>query len=275
MRRRSRAPRPLRQRVLRPFRRLYRQLIVRPRAAYVVSYPKSGRTWLRFLLAESFAPLVARPLSLDLTVYRSAERQIPYILFSHDGTDPAEWRDDLGDKHAFAGRPVLLLVRDPRDVMVSYYFDLTRRNVQFEGDLDAFIRSPRYGIDRMIDFLNSWVDHVRTPSRFSIARYEDFHADAAAALRAVLRFFEVPDVSDAVVAGAVERTSFARMRALERDSLIDDGRLRPTDPADPESYKVRRGRIGGYAEYLTPGQVDFLTARLRQRLRPPFSAYWT
>ena len=263
-----------RLRVLRPFRRWYRDLVIRRRAAFVVSYPKSGRTWLRLLLAHAFVPLTGRPLSLNLTVYRNRTLGIPYILFSHDGTDTAAWREDLGDKRAFAGRPVLLLVRDPRDVLVSYYFDLSRRSHRFAGDLDAFLHSPQFGIDRMIDFLNSWVTHAHVPSKFEILRYEEMHADAAGALRRAVGFFGVPDIPDAVVARAAEQTSFPRMRAMEARGVLGDGRLRPADPHDAESYKVRRGRVGGYADYLTSPQIDFLNDRLRARLAASYRDYW-
>src|SRR3989304_3789422 len=91
-----------RLRVLRPFRRWYRDLVIRRRAAFVVSYPKSGRTWLRLLLAHAFVPLTGRPLSLNLTVYRNRTLGIPYILFSHDGTDTAAWRGGVGG-HAGVG----------------------------------------------------------------------------------------------------------------------------------------------------------------------------
>ena len=34
--------------------------------------------------------------------------------------------------------------------------------------------------------------------------------------------------------------------------------LTPADASDPESFKVRRGKIGGYADYLSEEDVAFM-----------------
>ena len=72
----------------------------------VVSFPKSGRTWLRVMLDD--IALKAR--------------------FSHDGSDHVFRRSfsELdADKSRYAQDSVLLLVRDPRDTVVSGYFQVT------------------------------------------------------------------------------------------------------------------------------------------------------
>lgn len=253
-------------------RRLYLHYAVRPQGSYVISYPKSGRTWLRLLLAGVLSELTDRPLSLRLWQYGDRRRGIPYILFSHDGADRPDRRPEFSDKTEFAGKPVLLVVRDPKDVIVSHFFHLTRRARQFDGDLDAFIRSPVFGIDRMIDFLNRWAS-PGPASAFGVVRYEQLAADTRSTLAQAVEFFRIPSVTDDHLRRAVDQASFERMRRFESAGTLEDSRLRPADPHDPESFKTRRGRVGGYVDYLTGEQIAVIERRVRQRLAPVYASY--
>lgn len=252
-------------------RHLYLEYWVEPRAKYVVSHPKSGRTWLAVMLGAVCAQLTGRPFTLSLYRYGGARTGLPYILFSHDGAGTA--RTLNRDKRAYRGKDVLLLVRDPRDVLVSHYFQLTKRRPVFSGDLDAFIHSPQYGIDWLMEYMNAW-DTARTvPAHFMIVSYEECWRDPAGTLRGALEFFGIGGMTDAVLAAAVEMGTFDNMQRLEAAGALDDFRLRPADVSDPESFKVRRGRIGGHVEYLNQEQIRYLDERIRARLSPIFSAY--
>jgi hypothetical protein len=251
--------------------RLYLKRWVEPRAGFIVSHPKCGRTWVAVMLASVFSRITGRPFTLDLYQYGGWRRGLPYILFTHDGAGTA--RVLHHDKGAFRRRAVLLLVRDPRDVLVSHYFQVTKRQRLFAGDLDAFIRDPVYGVDWLIDYMNAWAASRDLPRRFTVLSYEACQEDPGRALRTLLEFFRVEPVPDEVIAGAVEAGAFENMRRLERENRLEDYRLRPGDLADPESYKVRRGRVGGYVDYLTPEQLAYVDERLRARLSPLFAAY--
>jgi hypothetical protein len=95
----------------------------------VVSFPKSGRTWLHVMLAR-LAHGAHAPFVLD----------VPGVLFTHDDADKPSLplRTDFG---RYADRKVVLLVRDPRDVLVSYFAHRTRRDRTYDGTLSASRRS--------------------------------------------------------------------------------------------------------------------------------------
>ncbi len=50
---------------------------------------------------------------------------------------------------------------------------------------------------------------------------------------------------------ALEFSRFENMQKLEAAGAFDSNILHPGDVRDPESFKVRRGKVGGYREYLS------------------------
>ena len=60
------------------------------------------------------------------------------------------------------------------------------------------------------------------------------------------------------------------MRKMEMSGDVSSGRLKPRDPNDKESFKTRKGIVGGYIEYLEPAQIESLERRISERLDPYF-----
>lgn len=144
--------------------------------------------------------------------------------------------------------------------MVSFYFQSVKRSRSFHGSISDFIRHPRFGIRKVLAFHNIWSEGLSVPERLLHVTYEGLHAAPRRVLRDVLGFLGAKDVPDDVVAGAVNATRLERMQALERQAVLPGTVLRPLDPRDSESFKVRRGKIGGYADYLGPADIDYIEA---------------
>ena len=183
------------------------------------------------------------------------------IVFTHDGSalaDGKHWSELPAGKSDYKEDRVVLLVRDPKDVLVSSYFQATRRLRVFDGTLSQFVRSERFGIRKVLAFLEGWHAGRDSPRKFLLLRYEDMIGDAQHALAAVLDFAGAGKIPRSTVAGAVEFARFENMRKLEREGSFESDVLRPADPGDPESFKVRRGEVGGYARYLTEDDVRYI-----------------
>lgn len=220
--------------------------------AYICSFPKSGRTWLRFMLAHILVTRYGLPVDLDLhtfftvipndeghpdrgwPAYRFGDK-IPCVAASHQAYD----------REIHGGRPVVFLLRDPRDVLVSFWLHQTRQFKRFSGDLSSFIRHEEYGIHFLLGYLQSWLD-VTLAGRTLVMTYEDLHADTPTALRAVCAFLEVPASEQEISAAAVSG-SFHRMQALELRGGIAGHRY---DRSDQSALRVRRGLVRGYQEHL-------------------------
>jgi hypothetical protein len=253
--------------------------------ATVLSIPKSGRTWVRVFLSSYFCAKSGRPFSIGLTDQRS--ENVPRIVYSHDRfedrTKATAW-ERLRGKYLvpleqLTSAPIILLVRDPRDAFVSYYVQLTHRNHPAPESIkqlppDILLRHPRFGIESMVAVMNEWLRECEQCHQFSIVRYEDIRADAAGEFRKLLTRVGQAGIDEKAFAEALEFSSFENMRKLEASGAFEDKILAPRDSADEESFKVRRGKVGGFSEYLSEESQRYaaiVCAQLHPRFGYEFS----
>lgn len=238
--------------------------------SFIVSYPKCGRTWLRSLLHHALvlaghAPETRRDRSLVV---------VPGVLSARFDHDQGSWvpappaLEGLRfDRRKFSGRRLLLLVRDPRDVLVSSWYHLRYRERIFTGSLSDFVRDDLVGIAKVVAFMNLFVEHRDVPLAFEVLRYEDLHAAPVEAARAVLAFLGLT-VDETLVRRAVEASSFQRMQRRELSGELDEPWMKPGSADLERSLKVRRGAVGGFRDELEPGDVDLVEGVMRERLDP-------
>jgi hypothetical protein len=240
---------------------------------WVLSYPKSGRTWLRVMIGHIFTQhfnLSEDQIFNEKTMCLAAG--LPPVDFSHDETSNSEGRElehFTPDRSHYQGKHVLLLVRDPRDVVVSCFFQATRRKNRYEGDMHTFIRSQTHGIRKIIRYYQIWDTSQHFPESFTLLRYEDMHVTPNESLRKALNFFGTTDVTDQEISDAVEFGSFESMKRMETEGSLKNKKLRPGDKNDPESFKVRKGKIGGYADYMTEADIAYCKKALEE-MKCPF-----
>jgi hypothetical protein len=246
--------------------------------AYIVSYPKSGRTWLRALVGKALCDHYGLSEDLLLDTYNlTGQAGVLKTRFIHDRTDllvGLHYRRLPRRKPGFRRRKVALLLRDPRDLMVSCYFQATKRINVFHGSISEFIRSDRYGIRKYAHFVNTWYANQLVPRDFLLLTYEDIHADPHGVLCQLLAFLGAPDVSDSTLEAAVAYASFDSMKKLEAKDRFDSDKLRPADSGDPESYKVRKGKVGGYKAYLSEDDVATINGIVAQVGCPFLESYY-
>ncbi len=243
---------------------------------HIVSYPKCGRTWLVLLIGKSLQlhyGLRARNL-LRLRSFSRPWRDIPYILQHHDGGPEFLFPEELDtDKSAYAGRKVIFMVRDPRDVLVSSYFQKTKRNVNYEGSMADYVHERRGGIESIIRFYNIWGRNRQIPADFLLLTYEDLHADTAGQLQRVLEFIGIRGVSEATITEAVDYCRFDNMRQLESSNALGTSALSARDKNDQDTFKTRRGKIGGYQDYLEGEALAHVEQVINSNLDPLYSRY--
>ncbi|HEY6206830.1 MAG TPA: sulfotransferase domain-containing protein [Chthoniobacterales bacterium] len=228
---------------------------------FVISIPKSGRTWLRTFFCAYFCKLRGHEFTLQPERY--GDPAIPRIVYSHDRfehrTKGDRW-DRLRGKYLVPRKelrraPVVLLARDPRDTFVSLYLQVTRRDPgtreQFgSSSISELLRDARFGIGAIVATMNDWLDEFSGWRDFLLVRYESLRAAPGEQFRTLLaRLDEVaPNLS--ILQEALEFSEFENMRQLEAAGAFDSKILQARDLSDPESFKVRRGKIGGYKDYL-------------------------
>ncbi|MBW2121232.1 MAG: sulfotransferase domain-containing protein [Deltaproteobacteria bacterium] len=239
-----------------------------PAELYIISYPKSGRTWLRALVGKALSLELGLPGERILdTPFMTAAAGLPVADFTHDGSamlDRARYQDLPRNKKPYRGKKVVLLARGVKDTLVSAYFQATRRIEVFEGPISDFIRSDVFGVMKILTFYRIWHENRHVPRDFLFVRYEDMHRDAAAVLRKVLNFMGAGFVSRGHVLASVEYCSFENMRKAEEQNRFKTNIMSPKRPGDPESYKVRKGRVGGYIEYLSREDIEYIDRALEE-----------
>lgn len=238
--------------------------------AIVVSPPKSGRTWLRVFLCSYFCTLYQREFTLDERALK--DLGAPALVFTHDlfehATEP-RLLAKLRGRHLIPpkqrrSKPILLMVRDPRDLIVSWYFQLTKRSStrRFEGSLGDMVGHPQYGIKAIIELMNSWMCEWADRPKFKLIRYEDCRLDPAGTFGQVLQFLGVSDINQSAFDSSLQFSSFDNMKKMEIEGKFGAGILTAKDVQDSESFKVRRGIIGGYKDYLDQAVIDALEQEL-------------
>lgn len=246
-------------------------------AVAIVSYPKSGRTWIRALLGHALVEARGFPQGLpndrlldpDMLTASSGLKR---TMLSHDGSDflpPRDFRKLLTDKSFYRGRIVHFLHRDPKDILVSAWFTATMRANVFDGTLSDFIRSPALGIRKIARFHKIWAAAAAIPQEFHLVRYEQLHSDPKPLLRQILSSIGVA-IGEAQLTRALEASSFARMRQMETsgDIRILGRTLVPRDAHDEGSYKTRRGIVGGYRDYMSESDIAYVTQVLAEEGNP-------
>lgn len=246
----------------------------------ILSAPKSGRTWIRTFLCA----YLCKRYGLEFTLQpgRYDHPGFPRIIFSHDRFE--HWTkgncwDRLRGKYLVPRRQlrrakVILLVRDPRDCFVSLYLQMTRRDPSADAALkqksvSELLRDRRFGIRGIVRAMNDWLDEFSGREDFTIVRYEALRATPAEHFRDLLAVVgeTTPDMS--IFQEALEFSRFENMQKLEAAGVFDSKILHPGDVRDPESFKVRRGKVGGYREYLSAEDLAYGADALTQ-LDPRF-----
>jgi|WetSurMetagenome_2_1015567.scaffolds.fasta_scaffold261865_1 hypothetical protein len=207
-----------------------------------ISYPKSGRSWIRYALTL-----------LDIE---------KHICFHHDGF---EFNDGTKPPHNFdveerlaiysqADR-IVYLSRDPRDVMVSLFFQVTGRFKDFfhyKGNISDFIRDKYFGAHNLKAFQDMWAELSDKTNTLHVT-YELCHEDLPGVLGQIVMHygFAVPTERLIEVAG---QSQFDLMKAVESKGQFKYPWLRPRN----DSIKVRRGMISGFVDTLSIDDIDYL-----------------
>jgi hypothetical protein len=234
------------------------RVAVLPDDIFLVSYPKSGNTWTRFLIANLVYPEKNPDFSnindLLPDIEGMSKRDLaraprPRILKSHQYFDPRYPK-------------VVYVVRDPRDVALSeYYFDIKRRAIAEDYPLPEFVS--RFVRGQLNHPNGTWGENVASwfytrhgDPRFLLVRYEDLQTQALEEMEKIAKFLGVPADRERL-AMAIERSSANRMRELEKKQGHLWSSTRETRQDKPF---VRKAKAGGWKAELPAASVAEIEA---------------
>jgi hypothetical protein len=246
--------------------------------AIIVSIPKSGRTWVRAFLCAYFCKHAGIPFTLE----PKKQIGIPLIIYTHDQfeqrTKADRW-DRVRGKYLIPAAElrrakIILLARDPRDAFVSHYLQLVRRSADTPARLKQksvsdLLRDDAFGINAIVETMNRWLREFGKRKNFYLLSYEALRTDPEKNFHALLAELGESSLDADAFAHALEFSEFENMRKLEAAGAFDSKILKPGDVTDPESFKVRRGKVGGYREYLSDEDQRYAEKAMK-KLAPRF-----
>jgi len=247
--------------------------------AVILSYPKSGRTWVEVMLSRLFQKRLSLPENeiIDFTDGHRIFSELPRLFFTHDDAHVLvgnEFLPEGGRKGYFAGSRTVLLIRHPLDTAVSMYFQQSKRSGYLEGadmyDFVVGVSGLRGGLPTIIRFMNQWARTISTCENHIISRYEDLRKNPFQNFKNIIEFLNL-DFADSEIAEAIQFADFASMKKREAQNFYEgDFRVSTDDPSDENTYKTRRGLIGGYTDYFTEAQTAELERKVSENLSPVF-----
>jgi hypothetical protein len=213
--------------------------------SFTASYPRSGSTWLRFILVELLAG--------KSSGFKSVNSASPDVGHHASGQPLLPGGGRLIKTHELyrkSYKRAIYLARDPRDVMLSefnYEKNLAVIDDNFDAFLDAFLRKGVNPFGLWIDHVNTWLDAADAGQcELLVVRFEDMRRETEKALAQMMEFLNFP-VDAETIRKAVEANSLEQMKEKEK---VNPQR------ASAKGRFVGSGSVAGWKSKLTPAQLQ-------------------
>lgn len=179
---------------------------LRARDVLLVSYPRSGNTWMRYLLANLFFPLKSWHIG-------NINRVVPDLgeTFPEDYLDP---NPRIFKTHypRLTRHRAIYLYRDGRDAALSYYDRLCKLRGE-DRPFSTFLKEMLSGnckFGAWQDHVDSWMDDAASGRILSVC-YESMYQDPLTELRRVKEFLG-KNWTDRSIRRAVKRSNIRHFR---------------------------------------------------------------
>lgn len=213
---------------------------------FIAGYPKSGNTWFQNLIAgiyfgvdPEFAPdTLVQELVPDIHFKTYYQRFKTPMFFKTHNLPKSEYKR------------VVYLVRDGRDVMVSYY----HHQIAMLGENIDFMMMVRDGKDL---FPSKWHEHVQAwdanlyHAEKIVIKYEDLKQDPLSVLNQFCDFAQIKR-DPTFIKQVIDKTEFSKLQSKEKS-----GQMFFANQAWPGNHRFfRRGMIGSHKDEMPSEVLD-------------------
>lgn len=219
---------------------------------FLVSYPRSGNTWVRFLLANL---MKSEGESID---FHNVHEYVPEIGRNNDLIKEMPSPRIIKSHTPKRNYPrVIYLVRDGRDVYVSYFH--YRLNQLPDGyTFQKFLRREDHFPCLWSDHVKSWLYSDEKNLDLIKIYYEDLLQNTAMELKKIVDFTGI-NTFEARIKEAVNASNIDRMRE------IDQKKGRKYNLTDTKNF-IRKGVHGDWHTYFTDSDKDYFKKRAGELL---------
>ncbi|MDG1945513.1 MAG: sulfotransferase domain-containing protein [Halioglobus sp.] len=248
------------------------------------SYGKSGRTWVRVMISRYFQLMYKLPdnILMGFDNFTRLNKDIPKVFFTHDNYLRG-YTGNVDSKKDFYNKKTVLLVRNPIDVGVSQFFQWKYRMrpekksmnkyPEHEADISVydFVKDKNQGLSHIIEFMNNWAKELPQIKELLVVRYEDLRTYPEREMERIVKFLGMEAVPE-YLKDTVEFASVENLRKKEQENYFwrSGSRVQAKDVNDPNTFKVRKAKVGGYRDYFDDDQVAELNAMVDADLLAAF-----
>jgi alcohol sulfotransferase len=220
------------------------------------------------------------------------------VLFTHDifnegcSENTVTWQETIKIRKSpiaiehghkfYKHTPLVILTRDPRDAIVSYYYQKHTREPwllaighmspahagDYQDSLETFVKDEVYGIRRMIEFLNIWPEYIKDGAYH--LTYEAMHKDATAEMVNVLACFGF-DLDNELLRKSVENNTFNNSLTREKFNVNS---LYEKEVIPENGLKCRKGKAGGWRDELTDEALDIVEESIHKHLNEYYGPFY-
>ncbi len=253
----------------------------------IIGHPKSGNTWLKVMISRLYQLRYDLPESKLINTDELARKipQIPRLAatngcYSYEGEVGKLLSAGAAD-NPLRHKPVLFLARNPIDIAVSWYHQFTKRQSSAKQELInhsiahpidrhtvqmwEFVRHSDIGLPFLIEYQNTWASNIQALEQGLLVKYEQLRSEPVPTLMKIIQLMG-ESFSEQEIQQAVEWGSFENLQKMEASGTFSQGGMKLVNANDPSTFKVRRGKVGGYREDFDADQVAELEALVRDNI---------
>lgn len=226
---------------------------------FLVSFPKTGRTWLNYMLKQ-MVKQSNHPLKNNENFIFNEHDSSEIIIENGTRNNPLDVFK-FTSRNRYRRGKVLFLVRDPRDVIVSHFHQITKRaqNPFVFNSISDFVKDDILGFKRIIQYYNLWFFQKDIAKDFLLIKYEDLLNHGVDTLSEINKFFNI-DITKDKIEKIYSESSADKMRKKEKENKLEGF----TDfGKDRDKLKVRNAKSGGFINELSEDDILFCNKEMK------------
>lgn len=240
--------------------------------SFIISYPKSGRTWLQKMIIEAVKAEVYLEIDIDdVSILHDHEPSFPSMLSTHASSSWEEIvhnQDEIlkNDIEGYLHAKLIYLYRDPRDVLVSQFHHIRHRSGFTSIRKEDMLLNENVGLRKVINFMNKWKAYADLyPEQIYSLSYEELKKDPGLKLGELLSFIGY-DIKPLNIQKAVELTSLNKMKEREKEAKTSSTPWSISGSKKTNAMHSRKGIVGDHKNFFNRFELEMMNDIIAEEL---------